>query len=55
MVAIILWEAAILIWRFPAFILPGPGLVAVRLFKAVSDGSLTRNLLITLFEVSPGW
>jgi NitT/TauT family transport system permease protein len=53
-VAIALWEIAILIWQFPAFILPGPGAVALRLFKAISDGSLARNLFITLFEVIMG-
>lgn len=54
MVAIALWEIAILIWQFPAFILPGPGAVALRLLKAISDGSLARNLFITLFEVIMG-
>jgi NitT/TauT family transport system permease protein len=53
-IALGLWEIAILIWKFPAFILPGPGLVAIRFLRAVSDGSLIRHLLITLFEVVMG-
>ena len=52
--ALALWEAAILIWQFPSFILPGPGIVALRFIKAISDGSLLRHLLITLFEVIMG-
>lgn len=54
MVAIALWEAAILVWQFPAFILPGPGAVILRLLKSISDGSLGRNLFITFFEVISG-
>jgi NitT/TauT family transport system permease protein len=53
-IALGVWESAILIWKFPAFILPGPGLVAIRFLRAVSDGSLIRHLLITLFEVVMG-
>ena len=53
-VALIVWESAILIWQFPAFILPGPGLVALRFIRAISDGSLFRHFLITLFEVVLG-
>lgn len=53
-IALGIWEAAILIWKFPAFILPGPGLVAIRFFRAVIDGSLLRHFLITLFEVITG-
>lgn len=43
-----------MIWQFPSFILPGPGMVALRFIKAISDGSLLRHLLITLFEVIMG-
>ena len=53
-IALSVWEAAILIWKFPAFILPGPELVAIPFLRAVSDGSLIRHLLITLFEVVMG-
>jgi NitT/TauT family transport system permease protein len=53
-IALGLWEAAILIWKFPAFILPGPGLVAVRFGRALIDGSLFSHFLITLFEVIMG-
>ena len=54
MIALALWQGAVLLWRFPAFILPGPALVAARFLKAVADGSLTRHLLITLVEVLAG-
>ena len=53
-IALLVWEAAILIWKFPAFILPGPGLVALRFIRAISDGSLIRHFMITLFEVVMG-
>jgi NitT/TauT family transport system permease protein len=53
-IALGIWEAAILIWNFPAFILPGPGLVVSRFLRAIVDGSLIRHLLITLFEVVMG-
>jgi NitT/TauT family transport system permease protein len=53
-IALGIWEAAILIWKFPAFILPGPGLVAVRFSRALIDGSLFSHFLITLFEVIMG-
>ncbi len=43
-----------MIWQFPAFILPGPGMVALRFIKALADGSLVRHLSITLFEVLMG-
>jgi NitT/TauT family transport system permease protein len=53
-VALLLWEIIILIWQFPAFILPGPGLVFTRFIRAVADGSLIRHSLITLAEVLAG-
>lgn len=43
-----------MLWKFPAFILPGPLLVAQRLLLAVRDGSLVRHLSITLLEVLLG-
>jgi NitT/TauT family transport system permease protein len=53
-IALLVWESAILIWQFPAFILPGPGLVALRFIRAITDGSLIRHFLITLLEVIMG-
>ena len=52
--ALLLWE---LITRFaglPAFILPSPGLVAQRLLKALTDGSLLLHTGVTLAEVLLG-
>ena len=53
-VAIFVWELLIWVWRFPAFILPGPGEVVSRFGRAVADGSLIRHSLITLLEVLAG-
>ena len=52
--AIVIWQLAVYIWQFPAFILPGPMLVAGRFLQAISDGSLVRHLSITLLEVILG-
>ncbi|NMC53031.1 MAG: ABC transporter permease [Chloroflexi bacterium] len=42
-------------WRdYPAFILPGPRLVAERFARALADGSLLRHSGITLLEVLLG-
>ncbi|WP_236691498.1 ABC transporter permease [Ornatilinea apprima] len=42
-------------WRdYPAFILPGPRLVAERFVRALADGSLLRHSGITLLEVLLG-
>jgi NitT/TauT family transport system permease protein len=49
-----IWEAAILIWRFPAFILPGPLDVWNRFLKALGNGSLLRNSSYTLLEILCG-
>jgi putative riboflavin transport system permease protein len=53
--------AAILLWWFvtriaglPAFILPSPVQVALRFWKALTDGSLLGNSLVTLTEVLLG-
>ena len=53
--------AALLIWwlitrtaGLPAFILPSPGQVAIRFWKAVLDGSLLYNGVVTLTEVLLG-
>jgi NitT/TauT family transport system permease protein len=53
--------AALLLWWFvtrtaglPAFILPSPAQVAVRFWKALADGSLMSNTVVTLMEVLLG-
>jgi NitT/TauT family transport system permease protein len=55
------FAAALLIWwlvtrtaGLPAFILPSPAQVAVRFVKALGDGSLLDNTLVTLMEVLLG-
>ncbi|MDK2980977.1 MAG: putative riboflavin transport system permease protein [Chloroflexota bacterium] len=49
-----LWEGVVLIFDFPAFILPSPGQVVQRFAKAIADGSLLDNSLTTLLEVFIG-
>lgn len=48
------WEGVVLIFDFPAFILPSPGQVVQRFAKAIADGSLLDNSLTTLLEVFIG-
>jgi NitT/TauT family transport system permease protein len=49
-----LWTLAVTIAKYPAFILPAPGLVFARLWAVVQDGSLWFHSLITLGEISCG-
>lgn len=53
-IAILLWQAVISIWQFPAFILPGPVAVWERFLKALTDGSLLRHSGYTLIEIICG-
>ena len=53
-VALALWQIAVLIFKLPAFILPPPQLVGERLITSLSDGTLLRNLSATLLEVLVG-
>jgi NitT/TauT family transport system permease protein len=53
--------AALLLWwiitrtaSLPTFILPSPGQVAIRFWKALLDGSLPGNTVVTLTEVLLG-
>jgi NitT/TauT family transport system permease protein len=52
--ALLVWEAAVHLKDFPAFILPPPSLVWSRLMQVVADGSLLRHTLVTLSEVISG-
>ena len=52
--AVALWQALTVWVGFPPFILPGPGLVWLRLLRALADGSLLRNAWTTLQEVLLG-
>jgi NitT/TauT family transport system permease protein len=53
-VAILLWGLVTRTAGLPAFILPSPMQVAVRFWKALADGSLLSNTLVTLSEVLLG-
>jgi NitT/TauT family transport system permease protein len=52
--AVLLWELAVRLWRIPAFLLPSPGLVGKRLLQVLGDGSLLYHSLYTLLEVLVG-
>jgi len=54
LLAVLVWWAVTRLGNFPAYILPSPALVVQRLGQAVLDGSLLRNLLVTLVEVLIG-
>jgi NitT/TauT family transport system permease protein len=49
-----LWQAVASSGWLPAFILPGPGLVALRFWQALIDGTLLRHSAATLQEVLLG-
>ena len=53
-IGLLLWQALVAIWQFPAFILPGPGLVWQSFLRALADGSLARQSWVTLQEVLLG-
>ena len=53
-VALALWQIAVMIFDLPAFILPSPRLVGERLISSLADGTLLRNLSATLLEVLAG-
>lgn len=51
---LLVWEG-IVRWRgYPAFILPGPGLVWAKFVTVWSDGVLARHTAVTLIEVAVG-
>jgi NitT/TauT family transport system permease protein len=52
--ALLLWWLITRIASLPAFILPSPGQVAIRFWKAMIDGSLFANSAVTLTEVLLG-
>ena len=53
-VALLIWWLVTRLAGLPAFILPSPLQVAVRFGKALADGSLLSNTLVTLTEVLLG-
>jgi NitT/TauT family transport system permease protein len=52
--AVLVWEVAVRLGNFPAFILPSPARVTQRFGLALADGSLLRHTGATLMEVVPG-
>src|SRR5262245_42148039 len=52
--ALLLWQAAIWINDYPAFILPSPLRVWDRLILALADGTLLRHAGVTLGEALAG-
>jgi NitT/TauT family transport system permease protein len=52
--ALLVWALVTRLSGLPAFILPSPAQVAVRFWKALADGSLAGNTLVTLAEVLLG-
>jgi NitT/TauT family transport system permease protein len=52
--AVLVWELVSRFGGLPAFILPSPGLVALRFWKALADGSLLVHAAVTLSEVLLG-
>ncbi len=52
--AVIMWDIFVSLCEFPAFILPSPRLVWMRMWQVMQDGSLPKHSLITLGEVLAG-
>jgi NitT/TauT family transport system permease protein len=52
--AFLIWWLVTRITGLPAFILPSPVQVALRFWKALTDGSLLSNSMVTLVEVLLG-
>jgi NitT/TauT family transport system permease protein len=52
--ALLLWELISRFGSLPAYMLPSPAAVWERFLRALADGSLVRNTLVTLFEVLAG-
>jgi len=54
LLALVLWSLVTWMGRLPGYILPSPLAVWERFLRALADGSLLRNSLVTLFEVLAG-
>lgn len=54
LLTLFIWELAIQLGRFPAFILPPPSLVWASFVQVLLDGTLLRHSLVTLEEVLVG-
>jgi NitT/TauT family transport system permease protein len=51
---LLLWQLIVIGFHIPAFILPAPYHVWLRLLESLSDGTLLRNAWVTLQEVMMG-
>jgi len=51
---VLIWQALVWTFKFPAFILPSPWEVVLRFGSAMADGTLLRNTAFTLLEVILG-
>jgi NitT/TauT family transport system permease protein len=49
------WQALVVIGNFRPFVLPGPGVVAARLVRAWSDGTIEPHVAATLVEILLGF
>ena len=49
------WKAIVLLGNYPTFILPAPELVAARLVKAWTDGTMAPHAWATLSEIGLGF
>jgi NitT/TauT family transport system permease protein len=54
LLAVILWDVIVRLGNLPAFILPSPGRVWMRMWQTIENGSLLENVLFTLGEVLAG-
>ena len=52
--AIALWEGLVRWQAYPAFILPGPAVVARKFVTLATDGTLLRHTQVTLIEIALG-
>lgn len=51
---LLVWQALVMVFSLPAFILPSPLQVLERFGRALADGSLARHTAATLLEVLAG-
>jgi NitT/TauT family transport system permease protein len=54
LLALALWQLAVLLGGYPSYILPSPTLVWERFVQVLLDGTLLRHSLVTLLEVLLG-
>lgn len=53
-IAVVVWQAIVMVFKLPAFILPSPGQVWLRFIKALRTGQLLPHFSYTLLEVVLG-